>query len=113
MRRRLDELAMLVDGMTSSDFVARARAALSHSDVDELAGHQERQRERATVVALRLELGQVGELVSVMTALINEAANEAERCCWQELSLAVLCAGDRTRATQRVGDALCSGDLLR
>lgn len=76
--------------MTARDFVASARVALEYSEGVSSPEHHERQRDRATLAALRFQFGHVEELAPLLATLAIESCDESERARWLRLADRVL-----------------------
>lgn len=76
--------------MTSAEFESRAAAALEASEGKATPFAQEQQHERATLACLRLQAGQLDQVMWFLAELATDASTEAERARWCELGEVVL-----------------------
>jgi hypothetical protein len=76
--------------MTSAEFESRAAAALEASESKATPFVQEMQNARATLACLRLQDGQLDQVMWFLAELATDASTEAERARWCELSDLVL-----------------------
>lgn len=76
--------------MTTAEFDARAAAALEASEGEAPPFQNELQHARATLACLRLQGGQLDQVLWFLAELATDASTEAERARWCELGEVVL-----------------------